>query len=76
MVCTGRLRTRRRKAPKGAIRDGIADLALFPLIGAKGGVRGTRERVVRQHRVVYRVSEADKTVLAIFGPGQSSHGPS
>jgi Txe/YoeB family toxin of Txe-Axe toxin-antitoxin module len=31
---------------------------------------------VRQHRVVYRVSEVDITILAIFGPGQSSHGPS
>ncbi len=58
-----------------AIVAAITALGDFPLIGREGRSAGTREHIVRQHRIVYRLRADRVIVLAIFGPGQSDRAP-
>lgn len=53
-----------------ALVDGIAGLGEFPFMGREGDVPGTREQIVRRHRVIYRVSNNEVIIVAVLGPGQ------
>jgi plasmid stabilization system protein ParE len=58
-----------------ALVDGIAGLGEFPFMGREGDVPGTREQIVRRHRVIYRVPDDDVMIVAVLGPGQDHQSP-